>query len=309
MTESGPRDKLVPMNRSSLEQNTLLGLVASLCLVVIKLLAGILGHSTALLADAIESLADTLGSLMVWHALRVAARPADPRYPYGYGKAEALAALGIGAMLVAAALYIVYESFHQIAIPHQPPRAWTLIVLLVIIVVKEGLFRFVHHGAQRFDSDAARADAWHHRSDAITSLAALIGVGVAIYGPSLFGWSLLVIADEVAAILASGVILLTARSIMVPALRELLDAATPAMAQQIAQVVGQVEGVEYVEQVLVRKSGTGYLADMHMHVDGNLSVQVAHDLTGKVKALLRERIPALVTILIHVEPADQIKAT
>lgn len=292
------------MNRSSLEQNTLLGFVASILLAAIKLAAGIFGHSTALLADAVESLADTLGSLMVWHALRVAARPADPRYPYGYGKAEALASLGIGAMLVLAAGYIVYESFHQIAIPHQPPQAWTLLVLVIIIVVKEGLFRFVNRGAQQFDSDAARADAWHHRSDAITSLAALIGVSVAIYGPKLFGWPGLVIADEVAAILASGVILLTARSLAVPALRELLDAATPAMAQQISDIVSQVEGVQCVEQVLVRKSGTGYLADMHMHVDGGLSVQVAHDLTGKVKALLRERIPSLVTILIHVEPGQ-----
>lgn len=292
------------MNRTSLEQNTVLGFVASILLAAIKFLAGILGHSTALLADAVESLADTLGSLMVWHALRVASRPADPRYPYGYGKAEALASLGIGALLVLAAIYIVYESFHQIAIPHQAPQAWTLLVLIIIIVVKEGLFRFVNHGAQQFDSDAARADAWHHRSDAITSFAALIGVSVAIYGPAWFGWPALVMADEVAAILASGVILLTARSLIAPALRELLDAATPAMAQQIAEIVSRVEGVEYVEQVLVRKSGTGYLADMHMHVDGDLSVQVAHDLTGKVKAMLREQIPALVTVLIHVEPAQ-----
>ena len=292
------------MNRSALENNTLLGFVASILLAGIKFLAGVLGHSTALLADAVESLADTLGSLMVWHALRVAAKPADPRYPYGYGKAEALASLGIGAMLVLAALFIVYESFRQIAVPHQAPQVWTLLVLVVIIVIKEGLFRFVNRGAQQFDSDAARADAWHHRSDAITSLAALIGVSVAIYGPGMFNWPALVIADEVAAILASGVILLTARGLIVPALRELLDAATPAIAQQIAQIVGSIDGVEYVEQVLVRKSGTGYLADMHMHVDGQLSVQVAHDLTGKVKALLREQIPSLVTILIHVEPAN-----
>lgn len=290
------------MNRTSLEQNTLLGFVASILLAAVKFVAGIFGHSTALLADAVESLADTLGSLMVWHALRVAARPANLHYPYGYGKAEALASLGIGVMLVLAACYIVYESLHQIIIPHQAPEAWTLLVLLVIIVVKEGLFRFVNRGAQLFDSDAAKADAWHHRSDAITSLAALIGVSVAIYGPGLLGWQALLIADEVAAILASGVILLTARSIIAPALKELLDAATPEMAQQIAEIVSGVDGVEYVEQVLVRKSGTGYLADMHMHVDGHLSVQVAHDLTGKVKARLREQIPSLVTILIHVEP-------
>ncbi|MCC6510314.1 MAG: cation transporter [Pirellulaceae bacterium] len=293
------------MDRKPLEQNTLLGFMASIVLAGIKFAAGLFGHSTALLADAIESLADTLGSLLVWHALRVAARPADPRYPYGYGKAEALASLGIGSLLVLAALYIVYEGFHQIAIPHAAPESWTLLVLVIIIVVKEGLFRLVHRGAQQFDSDAARADAWHHRSDAITSLAAFVGVSLAIYGPDLFGWPQLVIADEVAAILASGVILLTARSLIIPAMRELLDAATPAMATRIATLVSQVEGVEDVEQVLVRKSGTGFLADMHMHVPGELSVQVAHDLTGKIKAMLRQEIPSLVTILIHVEPAVQ----
>ncbi len=126
---------------------------------------------------------------------------------------------------------------------------------------------------------------------------------LAIYGPGIFGWQSLVLADEVAAILASGIILLTASSLIMPALRELLDAATPAMAMRIAEIVSRIEGVEHVEQVLVRKSGTGYLADMHMHVPGDTSVQVAHELTGKVKAELRQQIPSLVTILIHVEPA------
>lgn len=211
------------MNRKPLERNTLLGFAASIVLAVVKFAAGLLGHSTALLADAVESLADTLGSILVWHALRVAARPADHGYPYGYGKAEALASLGIGGLLVLAAIYIVIEAFQQLAVPHEPPQAWTLGVLVVIIVAKETLFRVVNRGAQEFDSDAARADAWHHRADAITSLAALVGVAVAIYGPGIFNAPSFVLADEVAAILASGVILLTARGLIMPALRELLS--------------------------------------------------------------------------------------
>lgn len=292
------------MNRKPLERNTLLGFGASIVLAVVKFAAGLLGHSTALLADAVESLADTLGSILVWHALSVAARPADRGYPYGYGKAEALASLAIGSLLVLAAIYIVVEAFQQLAVPHAPPQAWTLGVLVVIIVAKETLFRVVNRGAQEFDSDAARADAWHHRADAITSLAALVGVAVAIYGPSIFNVPSFVLADEVAAILASGVILLTARGLIMPALRELLDAAMPTMAARISHLVGQVDGVDHVEQVLVRKSGTGYLTDMHMQVAGGMSVQVAHDLTGKVKAMLRAEIPNLVTILIHVEPVE-----
>ena len=292
------------MSRSSLQRNALVGFAASLVLVAIKFAAGWLGHSTALVADAVESLADTLGSLLVWHALRMAARPADGRYPYGYGKAEALASLAIGILLVLAAIFIVIESFHQIVVPHQPPEAWTLVVLLIIIAVKEILFRVVNRRAEEFNSDAARADAWHHRSDAITSLAAFTGVSLAIWGPKLLGIDTLVLADEIAAILASGVILLTARSIMGPAVSELLDAATPSISDRVGQIVAGLDGVTRVEKVLVRKSGSGFLADMHVHVPGDLSVKVSHELTGKIKSVLKESLPELVTVLIHIEPDD-----
>ena len=164
------------MSRQKLQKNTIIGFVASLLLSIVKLAAGVLGRSSALVADAVESFADTLGSMLVWQALRVASKPADEDHPYGYGKAEALASLGVGAMLVVAAFYIVVKAFHEIVIPHQPPEPWTLMVLVAIIAVKELLFRVVMKGANEYESDAARADAWHHRSDAITSAAALIGV-------------------------------------------------------------------------------------------------------------------------------------
>ncbi|HMO14552.1 MAG TPA: cation diffusion facilitator family transporter [Pirellulaceae bacterium] len=212
------------MTRQNLQQNTLIGLVASLLLAAIKLAAGIFGRSSALVADAIESLADTIGSVLVWQALRVAARPPDPSHPYGYGKAEAVAALTVGGMLVIAALYIVVKAFHEIVVPHQAPAAWTLAVLAAVIAVKEILFRFVMRGAVQFNSDAARADAWHHRSDAITSAAAFVGVSIAVWGPGLTGLDALVLADEAAAIFASGIILITATGLIRPALVELLDA-------------------------------------------------------------------------------------
>ena len=204
------------MSRQKLQKNTIIGFVASLLLSIVKLAAGVLGRSSALVADAVESFADTLGSMLVWQALRVASKPADEDHPYGYGKAEALASLGVGAMLVLAAFYIVVKAFHEIVIPHQPPEPWTLIVLVAIIAVKELLFRVVMKGANEYESDAARADAWHHRSDAITSAAALIGVSIAVWGPRLTGINGLVMADEAAAILASGVILITARHCLDP---------------------------------------------------------------------------------------------
>lgn len=292
------------MSTSHLLRNTLMGLVASMLLAAIKLAAGVLGRSSALVADAVESLADTLGSILVWQALRVAAKPPDPRHPYGYGRAEALASLMVGLLLVAAALYIVVKAFYEIVVPHQPPAPWTLAVLATVVAVKEVLFRWVMRGASRFDSDAARADAWHHRSDAITSAAAFVGVTIAVWGPQWTGIQALVLADEAAAILASGIILITAIGMIRPALFELLDATSEEMAVDVRRIASAIEGVIEVEKVFVRKSGSGYHVDMHLHVDPESSIRVAHDLGGKVKAILKTELPKIVGVLIHIEPAD-----
>lgn len=292
------------MAKEVLQQNTLIGLVASLVLAMIKLIAGITGRSSALVADAVESIADTIGSILVWHALRVAARPPDLRHPYGYGRAEAVAALTVGGMLVAAALIILVKAFQEIIVPHEPPAAWTLIVLVAVIAVKEVLFRLVMRGAKQHDSDAARADAWHHRADAITSAAAFVGVSIAVWGPKWTGIDALVLADEAAAILASGIILITAVGLIRPALIELLDATSEELSDNINRIATGIEGVRLVEKVYVRKSGSGYHVDMHLHVDPESPIRVAHALAGKVKSVLMKEIPSVVGVLIHIEPAD-----
>ena len=292
------------MSRESLRRNTIVGLIVSVVLAAIKLLAGLFGHSSALIADAVESFADTLGSMLVWQALRVASKPPDDDHPYGYGKAEAVAALTVGGLLVVAAVIIVTKAIQQIMVPHDPPAAWTLVVLLMVVAVKETLFRVVMTGARESDSDAARADAWHHRSDAITSAAALIGVSIAVWGPQASGIRGLVMADEAAAMLASGVILITAVQIIRPSLRELLDAAAHDFAGQISSVAESIEGVRHVEKVFVRKSGVGFHLDMHLQVDPQISVRTAHALAGKVKSTLRQRLPGLAGVLIHIEPFE-----
>jgi cation diffusion facilitator family transporter len=292
------------MSLSTLERNTFIGLVASLLLAATKLTAGLMGHSSALVADAVESFADSLGSILVWKALRVAARPPDASHPYGYGKAEALASLAVGSILVIAACLIVIEAFHEIVIPHAAPAPWTLVVLITVVAIKELLFRVVMSGASEFDSDAARADAWHHRADAITSVAALIGVTLAVWGPRWFGIPGFVLADEAAAILASGIILITASQLIRPALQELLDAASHEMATKVAQVAAQVEGVVQVEKTFVRKSGPGYHVDMHLHVNPDLPIRTAHALAGRVKAAIKDQIPNVTGVLIHVEPSE-----
>lgn len=293
------------MERSSLLRNTLLGLVASLFLSGIKFLAGVVGHSSALVADAVESFADAIGSLLVWQALRVASRPADEKHPYGYGKAEAIGALAVGCLLVIAALWIAWESIRTWAGEPSSPEPWTLLVLLLVIGVKELLFRRLAEGAKEEQSSAAHADAWHHRADAISSLAALVGVAIAVWGPKWTGQAWLAAADEWAALVAAAIILGTAWSILMPALRELLDADEPEMAEQVRKVAEQVEGVREVEKLHVRKSGAGFYADLHLHVPADLSVDQAHRLGGKVKALLLKEIPALRQVLIHIEPADE----
>lgn len=292
------------MSTALLQRNTALGLVASVLLAAAKLLAGLIGNATALVADAVESLADAAGSIIVWLGLAVAARPPDRDHPYGHGKAEAIAALTVGGMLLAAAAVIVAQAFHDIVTPHRPPAAWTLLVLAVVVAVKEGLFRLLLGGARQFESLAAEADAWHHRSDAITSVAAFVGVSIAVWGPQATGVAQLVLADEVAAILASGIIVRTAVLLVGPPLRELLDAAPHELIARIRRAAAEVEGVVLVEKLYARKSGHGYLVDMHLHVNPELTVRVAHALAHRVEAHLRGSIPNLSQVLIHVEPAE-----
>lgn len=291
------------MSTARLQRNTLIGFAASILLAAGKFVAGVVGYSSALIADAVESLADTVGSIVVWHAIRVSAKPPDEDHPYGHGKAEALAALAVGAMLLLASLVIVVKAFQEMMTPHAAPAWWTLIVLLAVVVVKEGLFRLLLGGAAACESQAAHADAWHHRSDAITSVAAFIGVSIALWGPSLTGLPNLVLADEVAALVASGIIVHTAIRLIRGPLEELLDSSPRTLIPRIAEVASEVEGVQLVEKVQARKSGRFFFVDMHLHVDAELSVGVAHSISHDVKARVLKAIPAVADVLIHIEPA------
>lgn len=291
--------------QKTLNRNTLVGLAASVALASIKMLAGVFGHSSALIADAVESLADTVGSLVVWQSLRVADRPADREHPYGHGKAEALATVFVGGLLFLAAGVIVLRAIDDIRTPHEPPAAWTLIVLIAVILVKEGLFRIVLRGATEHSSDAAKADAWHHRSDAITSAAALLGVGIAIAGWRWLEMPRLVLADEVAAMIASVIIVITATKLIRPALHELLDGSMPEIAAKVGITAGSVEGVRQIEKCYARKSGRGYHVDMHVQVDRDLPIHAAHSLGGKVRAHVRSVHPEVRDVLIHIEPEER----
>jgi cation diffusion facilitator family transporter len=278
---------------------TFVGLGVNTLLSGIKLAAGIMGHSGALVADGIESLADIFSSLVVWRGVVVAAEPADEDHPYGHGKAEPIAAATVCGMLLAAAGWIVMQAAHDIATPHQPPAPFTLLILLAVIVIKETLFRYVIRESAAAESSAVHTDAWHHRSDVISSICAAIGISIALLGGPGYA-----VADDYAAIAAACIIGWNGWRLLRPALNELMDR-TPStnLSGEIQRVAEKVGGVDKVEKCFVRKMGNQYYADMHVQVDPQMTVERSHDIAHEVKDLIRDAMPNVRDVLVHIEPS------
>jgi cation diffusion facilitator family transporter len=277
---------------------TFLGLAVNVTLAAAKCLAGIFGHSQALIADAVESLADVFSSIVVWRGVVVAETPPDEDHPYGHGKAEPLAAATVSAMLLLAAGLIAYHSLRGIAEPRVAPSAWTLILLVAVIVVKEILFRFVLHEGRHVQSPAVKTDAWHHRSDAITSAAAFIGISIALVGGK--GYEN---ADNWAALAAACVIALNGWRLLRPAFNDLMDRSPDReVIEQIKKIASTIPGVDRVEKCFVRKMGYRLYADMHVEVDPGMTVMRSHEIAHAVKDKVRDQIPAVSDVLVHIEP-------
>lgn len=275
-----------------------LGLAVNIALVLIKLVAGILGNSYALIADAVESTTDLFSSVVVWAGLQIAARPPSEEHPYGLGKAESLAAAVVALMLLAAAIGIAVAACREIVTPHHSPAPFTLFVVAGVVLVKEVLFRRVLAIGDEIGSTAVVGDAWHHRSDAITSAAAFVGIGLAVWGGK--GWES---ADDWAALFASLIIGFNGVRLMRLALGELLDRAPPAVvSDQIIAASHSVDGVLATEKLRVRKSGINYFVDLHVQVDPMMTIYAAHIVGGKVKGAIRRAVPSAVDILLHIEP-------
>lgn len=278
----------------------IVGMIFNLTLAAIKTAAGILGHSYALIADGIESLSDVFSSLIVFIGLKIAMRPPDEDHPYGHGKAEPIAAVLVGAALLAAAGLIVYESIHEIITPHYAPAPFTLAVLAGVVFVKEGLFRFVAGVGKETESTAVAADAFHHRSDAITSAMAFIGISIALIGGK--GWES---ADDWAALLAALIILFNAFRLVAPAIRELTDVAPPAeLKNQIMSIARTVPGVLDLDKCFLRKMGFDFYVDLHVIVDPNLTVREGHAIAHRVEDVIREANPRVAEVLVHIEPGE-----
>ena len=263
-----------------------------------KLVAGILGNTYALIADAVESTADIFASLVVWGGLRVASRNPDEDYPFGYGKAESLAAAVVAIMLIAAAGGIAFEAIREIRTPHHTPAAWTLIVLVVVLVVKYVLFRRVSAIGMDEGSTAVQADAWHHLSDAFTSAAAFIGISIALIGGP--GWES---ADDWAALVASGIIAYNGVILARPALHDLMDRLPGSEIVDLVRAAAEsVPGVKAVEKLTVRRAGMVYHVEIHVQADPKMSLHDAHELSGAVKAAIRRAEKRVQVVLVHMEP-------
>lgn len=273
-------------------------IIANTLLALIKGVAGIFGHSFALVADAIESTSDVFASIILLLGFKYAERPADENHPYGHGKIEPLVTFIIVGLLVISAFFIAYQSVKNIQTPHPSPAPWTLIVLGIIILWKELSFRFVMRKSKQLNSSSLNADAWHHRSDAITSVAAFIGIAIALVAGK--GYET---ADDWAALFAAGFILYNSYLILRPAVGEIMDEHFyDELCEEIHTVSQSVSGIINTEKCLIRKVGMKYQVDLHARVNGNISVKQGHDLAHQLKDTLLAQIPSIENVLIHIEP-------
>lgn len=279
---------------------TFAGMVVNGGLALIKGVAGVLGHSYALVADAIESAADVVTSAIVLLGLRMAGKPADKNHPYGHGKFEPLAAILVSMVLLSAAALIVVASVREIMTPHHTPEPFTLIVLVGVVGVKEALARRTRARSEEIGSVAVRADAFHHRADALTSAAAFVGISIALIGGSGFE-----IADDIAAVVAACVIAVNAVILLRPALFELIDTApNPSIARTVREVASAVEGVKGTHKCSVRKVGLSYFVDLDVLCDPEQSIRHGHEVAHNVGEAIHATLPEVAKVLVHIEPAD-----
>jgi cation diffusion facilitator family transporter len=277
----------------------LLGLAINVVLAAAKIVAGILGNAYVLIADGIESALDVGGSIVIWGGLKFAARPPDATHPYGHGKAEPIAAAIVAVGVLAAALGLAIESVREIFIPHHAPAPYTLVVLIVAVIVKEILYRYVIRFGRDVESTAVQTDAWHHRTDAMTSIAAFIGISIALIGGEK--WQS---ADDWAALFACALIGANGYRILLPALDEIMDTAPRGrIVDSVQNAARSVPGVIEVEKCFIRKMGLSFYVDLHVGVNGEISVREGHHIAHEVKHAIQQADKRIANVLVHIEPA------
>jgi cation diffusion facilitator family transporter len=277
----------------------LIGMIVNVAFAIIKISAGVFGNSYALIADGIESALDVAGSIVIWGGLRFAARPPDETHPYGHGKAEPLTAIFVAFGVLAAAVVVAVQSTRTLFLPHHVPAPFTLGVLVAVVIVKETLFRYVVRFGRSIASIAVEADAWRHRADVVTSVAAFIGISIALVGGEKWQG-----ADHWAAIFVCLVIATFGVRLLGPALHDILDTAPQrGIIDSVRQAAASVPGVIEIDKCLVRKMGLDFYVDLHVKVNGDISVREGHHIAHEVKRAIQQTDSRMADVLVHVEPA------
>src|SRR5438552_1639523 len=277
----------------------LVGLIVNIAFAIIKILGGVFGNAYALIADGMESVLDVAGSIVIWGGLRFAARPPDETHPYGHGKAEPLTAIFVACSVLIAAIGLAIESARTMFLPHSKPASFTLLILLMVVVVKETLFRYVVRFGRSVESIAIEADAWRHRADVLSSIAAFVGISIALIGGEK--WRS---ADNWASIFVCLVIASIGVRILRPALYDILDTAPRgAIVDLVRESASSVPGVVPIDKSFIRKMGLSFYVDLHVEVDGNISVREGHQIAHAVKRAIQKNDPRIADVLAHIEPA------
>jgi cation diffusion facilitator family transporter len=277
----------------------LIGLVVNIAFAIIKLAGGVFGNAYALIADGMESVLDVAGSIIIWGGLRFAARPPDETHPYGHGKAEPLTAIFVACTVFLAAIALAVESARTLFLPHSAPASFTLLILLMVVIVKETLFRYVVRFGRSIGSIAVEADAWRHRADVLTSIAAFVGISIALIGGEKWRG-----ADNWAAMFVCLVIASVGVRLLKPALYDILDTAPRGpIVDRVRESAASVPGVVRIDKSFIRKMGLSFYVDLHVEVDGNISVREGHHIAHEVKRAIRESDPRIADVLVHIEPA------
>ena len=278
----------------------LTGIAINAVLTILKFTAGIFGHTYALIADGMESLLDIFASILVWTGFRVAARPPDANHPFGHGRAEPLAALAVACFIFLAAGVVAWHAIHLIVTPHEGPHWLTLPVLVAIIAAKIWFSRRMSATGATADSTALGLEAWHHWADAMTSSAAFVGISIAVIGGR--GWES---ADDWAALFACAIMTFNGIGMLKKALGEVMDAAVPENVEKaVRATAAAVAGVRALDKCRVRKSGLSHLVDMHVQVDGDLSVRAGHDIAHAVRDALLASPLRVTDVSVHIEPRE-----
>lgn len=275
------------------------GMIVNIFLSAGKILAGIIGNSQAVVADGVHSLSDCTTDVAVIVGVRFWSAPPDEDHPYGHSRIETLVSLLIGLLLGGVAIGLGYEALSTIREQHPPPGVIALIAAIVSLISKEILYRWTVAVGRRIKSSAVVANAWHHRSDAFSSLPVAAAVGIAMIFPE---WYFL---DHIGALAVMVLILQAAGRIVMPALRELADAGAPLELRNLCeQIARETPGVEHVHKLRTRQLGFGLQVDLHVHVAPDLSVRDGHDISEDVKRRLYELGPDIVDVITHMEPCE-----